>query len=313
MADILLAATERLRAAGVDSPRGEARRLLAHALGVRPEDIVSGNIPPQGAEVRDRFETALARRAAREPLAYILGSREFWSLDFAVGPGVLVPRPESEIMVEEALKRFPVRDAPLRVVDLGTGSGCLLLAFLSERPKAEGLGVDISEEALAMAKRNAESLGLASRTRFLRGDWMSALSGGWDVIFVNPPYIAESDLPGLDPEVGQFEPRAALDGGPDGLSAYRCIAAALRPQLRPGGRAFLEVGQGQAGPVEGLLAEKGLSVEGTVFDLAGIPRCLVVIAMPVKIAPKKNWQSRREAARFGSLGNTKGSGRRAWR
>ena len=279
-ADILLSATKRLRAAGVESPRREARLLLAHVLGLRPEEIVSGRFSPQGTEFRGRFEAALARRAAREPLAYIIGRREFWSLDFEVGPGVLVPRPESEIMVEEALRRFPIIDAPLRVVDLGTGSGCLLLAFLSERPKAEGFGVDISEEALAIAKRNAASLGLDNRARFLRSDWMGALSGTWDVIFINPPYIAEGDLDGLDPEVGRYEPRAALDGGPDGLSAYRSIAAGLRPQLRPESRVFLEIGQGQAGPVEGLLAEKGLSVEGTVFDLAGIPRCLVVIAIP---------------------------------
>jgi release factor glutamine methyltransferase len=279
-ADILLSAAERLRAAGVESPRREARLLLAHVLGLRPEEIVLGRFSPQGTEFRGRFEAALARRAAREPLAYITGRREFWSLDFEVGPGVLVPRPESEIMVEEALKRFPATDAPLRVVDLGTGSGCLLLAFLSERPKAEGFGVDISEEALAVAKRNAANLGLDNRARFLRSDWMDALSGTWDVIFINPPYVVEGDLDGLDPEVGRYEPRAALDGGPDGLSAYRCIVAALRPQLRPESRVFLEIGQGQAGPVEGLLAEEGLSVEGTIFDLAGIPRCLVVIARP---------------------------------
>jgi len=173
------------------------------------------------------------------------------------------------------------------VLDLGTGSGCLLLAFLSERPGAEGLGVDICQAALVIAKRNAEHLGLDTRTRFIRGDWMNALSGGWDVIFINPPYIVAGDLADLDPEVSQYEPRTALDGGPDGLSAYRCIAAALRSRLRPGGRAFLEVGQGQASPVEALLAEKALSVEGTVFDLAGIPRCLVVNAGSQKITPKK--------------------------
>jgi release factor glutamine methyltransferase len=278
--DILLDATTRLRAAGVESPRREARRLLAHVLGLRPEDIVSGRFSPQGTEFRGRFEAALARRAAREPLAYIIGSREFWSLDFEVGPGVLVPRPESEIMVEEALKRFPIIDAPLRVMDLGTGSGCLLLAFLSERPKAEGLGVDISEEALAIARRNGARLGLEGRARFLRADWTGALSETWDVIFINPPYILEGDLDGLDPEVSRYEPRAALDGGPDGLGAYRRVAAALRPRLAPEGRVFLEVGQGQGGPVERILRERGLSVEGTVFDLAGIPRCLVVIAVP---------------------------------
>jgi len=279
-ADILLSAADRLRAAGVESPRREARLLLAHVLGLRPEEIASGKVSLQGAQFRGRFEAALARRAQREPLAYIIGRREFWSLDFEVGPGVLVPRPESEIMVEEALKRFPIADAPLRVLDLGTGSGCLLLAFLSERAEAEGLGVDISEEALGIAKRNAARLGLDGRTQFLRNDWMSALSETWEVIFINPPYIIEGELDGLEPEVNRYEPRTALDGGPDGLCAYRRIAASLRPRLAAGGRVFLEVGQGQVGPVERIFSEKGLDVEGTVFDLAGIPRCLVVIASP---------------------------------
>jgi len=279
-ADILQNAAERLRAAGVESPRREARLLLAHVLGLRPEQIVSENFSLQGAQFRGRFEAAVVRRAQREPLAYIIGRREFWSLDFEVGPSVLIPRPESEIMVEEALKRFPKTDAPLRVADLGTGSGCLLLAFLSERTEAEGLGVDISEEALGIAKRNAARLGLEGRAQFLRNDWISGLSGTWEVIFINPPYIVEGELDGLEPEVSRYEPRTALDGGPDGLCAYRRIAASLRPRLAPEGRVFLEVGQGQAEPVERIFSEKGLNVEGTVFDLAGIPRCLVVIASP---------------------------------
>ena len=279
-ADILQNAAERLRAAGVESPRREARLLLAHVLGLRPEQIVSENFSLQGAQFRGRFEAAVVRRAQREPLAYIIGRREFWSLDFEVGPSVLIPRPESEIMVEEALKLFPVAGAPLRVADIGTGSGCLLLAFLSERTEAEGLGVDISEEALGIAKRNAARLGLGGRTQFLRNDWISGLSGTWEVIFINPPYIVEGELDGLEPEVSRYEPRTALDGGPDGLCAYRRIAASLRPRLAPGGRVFLEVGQGQAEPVERIFSEKGLNVEGTVFDLAGIPRCLVVIASP---------------------------------
>jgi release factor glutamine methyltransferase len=278
--DILLDATQRLRAAGVESPRREARLLLAHVLGIRPEEIVSGRFSLQGPQFRGRFEAVLARRAQREPLAYIIGRREFWSLDFEVGPGVLIPRPESEIMVEEALKRFADIDAPLRVLDLGTGSGCLLLAFLSERLRAQGLGVDISEEALAIARRNAARLGLDGRTQFLRNDWTSALSGTWEVIFLNPPYIIEGDLDGLEPEVSRYEPRAALDGGPDGLCAYRRIAGLLRPRLAAEGRVFLEVGQGQAGPVERIFSEKGMDIEGTVYDLAGIPRCLVVIAGP---------------------------------
>ena len=290
IAEVLSHATERLRAVGVESPRREARLLLAHSLGIRPEAFVSGNVTYSFPKYRSMGPfpnragaASLARASCLRPRTpRILG---VWS--FEVGPGVLIPRPESEIMVEQALKRFPIRDTPLRVMDLGTGSGCLLLAFLSERPKADGVGVDISREALGIAKRNAENLGLGSRTRFVRGDWMSALSGTWDVIFVNPPYIVQGELAGLDPEVSRFEPRAALDGGPDGLCAYRRIAAALLPRLGPQGRVFFEVGQGQASDVESVLAEKGLSVEGTVFDLACIPRCLVVIASAAKITAKK--------------------------
>jgi release factor glutamine methyltransferase len=303
---LLTAASERLRLAGVESPRREARLLLAHALGVRQEDLVSSQIAQPGAAALVRFETALARRVAREPLAYILGSREFWSLDFAVGPDVLVPRPESEVLVEEALRRFPDRDAPLRVLDLGTGSACLLLAFLSERPRARGVGADISPAALAVASQNAAALGLEKRARFVRSDWMKNISGRFDAIFINPPYIAKGELSALEPEVAFYEPRRALDGGPDGLAAYRKIAGSLRRHLSPEGRAFLEIGEGQARPVEELLAETRLSIDGTVYDLAGILRCLVAGLGQEKFRQKRI--GNRDAKRLGSapLGNTKG-------
>jgi release factor glutamine methyltransferase len=190
-ADILLDATTRLRAAGVESPRREARLLLAHVLGLRPEEIVSGRFSPQGAEFRGRFEAVLARRAAREPLAYIIGRREFWSLDFEVGPGVLVPRPESEIMVEEALRRFPIVDAPLRVVDLGTGSGCLLLAFLSERPKAR---VWCRYFRGGAHRRQAQRGTFGPDSRAHSAERLDGRSfRDVDVIFINPPYIVEGD------------------------------------------------------------------------------------------------------------------------
>src|SRR4051812_20161064 len=205
---LLTAAAERLRLAGVESPRREARLLLAYALGVKQEDLVSRHVGQPGAEALARFETALARRAAREPLAYILGSREFWSLDFAVGPDVLVPRPDSEALIEEALRRFPDRDAPLRGLDLGTGSGCLLLAFLSERPAAQGVGADISPAALGVAAQNAAALRLEKRTRFVHSDWMEKISGRFDAIFINPPYIAQGELSTLEPEVARYEPRS---------------------------------------------------------------------------------------------------------
>lgn len=284
---ILTAAAARLRTAGVDSPRREARLLLAHVLGVRPEALVSGDVPVLDAETSARFEAVLARRTAREPLAYILGTREFWSLEFAVGPDVLVPRPESEIPIEQALRRFPDDEMALRVLDLGTGSGCLLLSFLSERPGAEGLGVDISETALSLAGANAKALGMASRSRFARGDWLNTISGAFDVIFINPPYIPAVELDGLEPEVRNHEPRVALDGGPDGLDAYRRIGPSLVEHLAPEGRVFFEIGRGQADAVKTMFAEMGLRIEGTVCDLAGIPRCLVVGASRAEITPKK--------------------------
>jgi release factor glutamine methyltransferase len=287
IATLLSKAAERLRAAGVESPRAEARLLLAYVLGVGQEDIVTGQAPAPTPQILARFETVLLRRIAREPLAYILESREFWSLDFAVGPGVLIPRPESEILIEEALRRFPARDAALRAGDLGTGSGCLLLAFLSERPNAEGIGSDISQDALAFAARNAKALGLENRTQFVRGDWAEKFFGAFDAIFINPPYIGKRELDGLEPEIARYEPRIALDGGPDGLDAYRRIAAGLSGYLSPQGLAFFEIGQGQAESVGALLAEKGLTTYGTVCDLAGIPRCLVAGVVPSKITPKK--------------------------
>jgi release factor glutamine methyltransferase len=287
VAELLTDATARLRAAGVESPRKEARLLLAHALGANAQDLVAGNSPPLSAEALAHFEAFLSRRAAREPLAYIVGFREFWSLDFAVDPSVLVPRPESEILIEEALRRFPDSNAPLRVLDLGTGSGCLLLAFLSERVNATGLGVDLSNAALSTAAHNAKSLGLQHRCEFRRSDWTKDVSETFDAIFINPPYIPERELPGLEPEVTQYEPRSALDGGPDGLAAYRALAQIIRDRLNPRGYAFLEMGQGQAGPIGAIFAENRFTIEGTVYDLAGIPRCLVIGAPWEMIASKK--------------------------
>ena len=272
---VLADSAARLRGAGIESPRREARLLLAHALKVRQEDIVAGRLPPLTPGEAQTFEALLKRREAREPLAYILGHREFWSLEFTVGPGVLVPRPESELLVEQALKSFPDRDAPLRVLDLGTGSGCLLLAFLSEGPNAHGLGTDISPAALNIAQENAAQLGLLQRAQFAVSNWLENVPGAFDVILVNPPYIAEDALNDLQPEVQAYEPRSALDGGPDGLDPYRDIALSMKEHMAVGGRAFFEVGQGQAEAVASLLGQAGLAIEGTVCDLAGIPRCVI--------------------------------------
>ncbi len=275
---ILDEAALRLRNAGVDSPRSEARLLLAHAMGVRQENIISGERPDDAALAR--FRAAVERRSAREPFAYIVGRREFFSLDFAVGPGVLIPRPESEMLVEEALRRFARADETLRVLDLGTGSGCLLLTFLMERRNAYGVGIDRSDIALGFARRNAEQLGLARRARFLRGNWGESLRARFDLIFVNPPYVKRSDIPTLAPEVAVHEPATALDGGKDGLEAYRQIAPALRELLSPSGCAFVEIGEGQAEAVAAIFTNADLAIDGTVTDLARIHRCLVVMVAP---------------------------------
>ena len=286
---ILDDAAARLREAGVESPRSEARLLLADAMGVPREDIISGAVTPDAAAL-ERFRDSVTRRCAREPFAYIVGRREFFSLDFAVGKGVLIPRPESELLVEEALRRFPRGDENLRVLDLGTGTGCLLLAFLAQRPEAEGLGTDLSEAALGYARRNAKQLGLASRARFLRGDWGESVAGRFDVIFINPPYIRAAEIQTLAPEVAAHEPARALDGGADGLDCYRKIAPRLAELLSATGCALVEIGEGQAEAVSAILENAKLSVEGTVTDFARIHRCLVMVAVEQHLRAKRKKQ-----------------------
>jgi release factor glutamine methyltransferase len=221
------------------------------------------------------FEALLARRCAREPLALILGRREFWSLDFAVSADTLIPRPESETLVESALAAFPDRDKPRAILDLGTGTGCLLLAALHEFPRAFGVGVDRSAAAAGLAARNAAALGLAGRAAFLCADWDTPLAGRFDLVLCNPPYIPTSDIDGLMPEVARYEPRSALDGGTDGLNGYRRVFTSLSCRLTEGGVAILELGQGQAESVAGLAQAAGLAAEARA-DLLGITRALVL-------------------------------------
>jgi release factor glutamine methyltransferase len=263
-----------LRAAGIDGSRLEARILLGYALGVSQEELIAGGTMPN-VNGMVRYEALLSRRMAREPLAYILGFREFWSLPFAVGPGVLIPRPESEILVEEALKAFPERNAPIDVLDLGTGTGCLLLAFLHERPQANGIGTDSSREALAFAEQNAYDLGLWQRMALVNGNWADEVTDVFDVIFVNPPYIAVGDIAALAPEIS-YEPVEALSGGPDGFAAYRQLAPMLAARLKPAGRIFIEIGAGSEERVRTVFAAAGLVTEKSIADLAGIPRCMVM-------------------------------------
>jgi release factor glutamine methyltransferase len=272
---VLTGGARRLRAAGIWSARREARLLLASAIGTSPEDILlDADRSLDAATVRE-FDGLLDRRSAREPMSQILGYREFWSLRFDVSDAVLTPRPDSETLVEAALADIRDRGAKLRLLDLGTGTGCLLLALLSELPGATGVGVDISFEAVGIAARNAESLGLMNRARFVVGDWAKAIDGRFDVVIANPPYVRSGDLDSLMPEVRRFEPREALDGGADGLEAYRDLVSLAAPLLSPGGRVVLEVGAGQGEAVGALLMEAGLIEISRRRDLAGIERCVV--------------------------------------
>jgi release factor glutamine methyltransferase len=210
----------------------------------------------------------------REPVSRILGRREFWSLDFHLSPATLDPRPDSETLIDEALAGIPDRKAPLSVLDLGTGTGCLLLALLSELPNAAGTGIDRSEEAVATATANARRLGFGQRARFAAGDWGAGLSERFDLVVSNPPYIPEAEIETLAPEVVRFDPLAALAGGPDGLDAYRTIVAQLSNLLKSNGKVIFEVGAGQAADVAALLVTAGFSGIGTRRDLAGVERAV---------------------------------------
>jgi release factor glutamine methyltransferase len=269
--DALRRGATRLRAAGIENPRLEARLLLAHALGITPTELLAEPDAPAALS----YNTLLARRAAREPLAFILGRREFWSLDIAVSPATLIPRADTETLIEAALAAFPDRTAVRRVLDLGTGTGCLLLAALCEFPTAFGIGVDIAPQAAALAAANAAALGLSARAAFLAGDWAAAIGKKFDLVLCNPPYIRSAGLPGLMPEITRHEPARALDGGPDGLVAYRRILADLPRLLTPAGVAILELGIGQETSVPALAVAAGFATTLRP-DLAGIPRALIL-------------------------------------
>lgn len=267
-------AEARLRAAGVEQPGLDARLLMQHALGLRREDLLIQALKRITPAMAERVEALVERRAAREPVSRILGRREFWSLDFALSPATLDPRPDTETIVETALGLVPDRSAPLRILDLGTGTGCILLALLSELPAARGLGIDIQPGAVATAASNAGRLGLSGRAEFRIGDWASGLDREFDLVVSNPPYIPEGDIAGLQPEVAEYDPSAALAGGRDGLDAYRALGPQVAAVLKEGGRFLFEVGQGQVLAATRILRGAGLVVEGSRHDLGGVERCL---------------------------------------
>ena len=270
---LLAEATRRLADAGVEAPGREARRLLGHALGLSQAGLLAER---DGLVEAPAFFGLVARRAAREPLALILGRRGFWTLDLTVGPATLIPRPETETLIEAAIAQFADRRAVRRVLDLGTGTGCLLLAALGEFASAWGVGVDSTEAAVKLARGNAESLGLGGRAGFLCGDWGASLAARFDLVLCNPPYVRTADIPRLMPEVARYEPARALDGGADGLAAYRRLLPALPALLAPDGLAILELGAGQAEPVGALARGAGLDVAGLRHDLGDTARAILL-------------------------------------
>ena len=273
--DALTWAATQLAEAGIERPQAEARILLEAASGIGRGQIIAFPERVLSLAQQTNFDAMVVRRCAREPVSRILGHREFWSLRFGVGPETLDPRPDSETLVAAVLECIADRDAEMSILDLGTGTGCLLLALLSELPRARGVGIDISESACATAAENAVALRLDSRAVFQTGDWMRGLSAQFDVIVSNPPYIESAAIPGLAPEVSRFDPHRALDGGGDGLAAYRALLPQAAERLKPDGLLALEIGAGQAEAVTALAAQSGFRVLKAARDLAGIERCLL--------------------------------------
>lgn len=280
LAAALRAATARLRTAGLPGADLDARLLLGHVLGEPRLSLALHGERPLALEQAVGFERLIARRLAGEPVARILGHREFWGIEFALSADTLVPRPDSETLVEAALDRLGDRSrAPFRIADLGTGSGCLLVALLAECPLATGLGTDLSPVALRAARANAEAAGVGARAVWLAANWAAPLAARFDLVLSNPPYIATADIAGLERDVREHDPARALDGGDDGLDAYRALAQALPRLLAPEGLAVVELGAGQRAEVERLMRAAGLAPAGCRRDLGGVERALL-LTMP---------------------------------
>ena len=258
IASALAAARRRFQAAGIDSAALDARLLLCKAAGLDMTALIAGDRDTLAVETIAAFDALCDRRARHEPVARILGTKEFWGLSLAVNTATLVPRPETEILVDAAVDLVgKPADRPLRICDLGTGSGAILIALLSELDQATGVGIDISQPALDMAEANARRHGVADRVGFIHGDFSMPLDETFDMVVANPPYIPHGDLAGLQQDVRHHDPAMALDGGPDGLAAFRVIAARLPTLLKPGGTVFVEVGAGQGDSVAALFTGQG--------------------------------------------------------
>jgi release factor glutamine methyltransferase len=275
----------RLEAVGLTGPVIDARLLVEAAAGATRADIVADPHRALTPEQEATFEDYVSRRTQREPVSHILGRKGFWKIMLSVNPHVLTPRPDTEVIVDMALKSFPEQMA-FQMLDLGVGSGAILLSILAERPAAKGLGIDVSEEALAVARENAANLGLAGQVALLRGDWTAGLGeASFDLVVSNPPYIASDVIQELEPEVRDHEPRLALDGGPDGLDAYRILAPEILRVLKPGGMFAVEIGYDQKAAVEALFKAAGATGVRTELDLANRDRVVTGTKNPLEDRP----------------------------
>ena len=275
---LLRSARVRLEAAGVDSPDLDARLIVEHFSGTTRTQAIADPARPVDARAIAAIDAALKRRTSGEPVHRILGYREFYGLRLSISPETLEPRPDTETLIEAVLpfaRATAAREGECRILDLGTGTGAIALALLSALPEATATGVDLSEEALATATRNAEQLGFASRFKALGSDWFAKVSGRYHVIAANPPYIRSEDIENLQDEVRDFDPRLALDGGVDGLSPYRIIAAEAAGFLEAEGRVAVEFGHTQRSEVTAIFSDAGYRLVGAFSDLGGNDRVLV--------------------------------------
>ena len=272
----LRAAMQDLQRAGIAGARLEARLLLGEVLRLDAAQLIAHSEQALSAADDASYRRLVAERAQRRPISHLLGRREFWGLDFRVTADTLDPRADSESVVEAALAQAGDWARPLRILDLGTGTGCLLLALLKELPVATGVGVDFSDQALAVARTNAAALGLADRASFLCNSWGDGLVERSDLVISNPPYIRSDEIDGLMPEVARYEPRLALDGGSDGLASYRALAPRMQRLLEPSGSLVVEIGSGQRDSVAALFASAGLHLQAVHRDLSGTDRALVM-------------------------------------
>jgi release factor glutamine methyltransferase len=279
--EAFVGAAAALRQAGIDTPELDARALLCHTVGLSHEAYVAMAGEALEPAMLARLGVAIGRRLKREPVSRITGTREFYGRSFNVGPEALDPRPDTETLIEAALAlvaRNRWRNQPIKLLDLGTGTGCILLTMLAELPEAEGIGTDLSPGALALAAANAARLGVGSRAAFVACNWLDGIAGQFDLVLSNPPYLASDEIAGLAQEVAAYDPILALDGGPDGLAAYRRIAAGAPAILAEGGRLLVEIGANQATQVSALFRAAGLRLDQADAirrDLAGRPRVVV--------------------------------------